>query len=190
MPETDYNKTVIYKIINYEYPDLIYIGSTTNFRIRKNQHKNRTTNPNNEKYHLKLYENIRNYGGWDSWKMIVICEFPCENKRQAEKEEDKYMMELNATLNTNRAFCSDERRREIIKKSIDLRKERLGVEGLKEYQRQQHIKRADKTKLYYLEARQKYLQEKVTCECGDIVCNGALTRHKKSNKHKLKTENN
>jgi predicted GIY-YIG superfamily endonuclease len=39
MPETDYNKTVIYKIINYEYPDLIYIGSTTNFRIRKNQHK-------------------------------------------------------------------------------------------------------------------------------------------------------
>ena len=93
MPETDYNKTVIYKIINYEYPDLIYIGSTTNFRIRKNQHKNRTTNPNNEKYHLKLYANIRNYGGWDSWKMILIREFPCTNKRQAEKEEDKYMME-------------------------------------------------------------------------------------------------
>jgi predicted GIY-YIG superfamily endonuclease len=190
MPETDYNKTVIYKIINYEYLDLIYIGSTTNFKNRKNQHKNRATNINNPKYHLKLYENIRNYSGWDSWKMIVICEFPCKKKRQAEKEEDKYMMELNATLNTNRAFCSVERRQEIIKKSIDLRKERLGVEGLKEYNKIQDDKRRNTKKIFYLETRQDYLQEKVTCECGDIVCNGALTRHKKSNKHKLKTENN
>ena len=31
----DYAKTVIYKLINYDYPDLVYVGSTTKFTKRK-----------------------------------------------------------------------------------------------------------------------------------------------------------
>ena len=113
MPETDYSKTIIYKIINYDVPDLVYVGSTTNLKTRKNQHKNASININNTRYHLKLYENIRNHGGWDCWRMIVICEYPCDNRRQAELEEDKYMMEFKANLNMNRAsrtkkqWCED-----------------------------------------------------------------------------------
>jgi len=37
----DYAKTIIYKLINYDYPDLVYVGSTTNFTKRKQGHKER-----------------------------------------------------------------------------------------------------------------------------------------------------
>ena len=35
--------------------------------------------------------------------MIQIKEFPCENKRQAEAEEDRIMMEMKASMNGHRA---------------------------------------------------------------------------------------
>ena len=34
--------------------------------------------------------------------MIKICDYPCSDKRQAELEEDKYMMELKANMNSHR----------------------------------------------------------------------------------------
>ena len=68
----DFSKTVIYKIINYDFPDLIYVGSTTNFIKRKYTHKRDTKKSNN-----KLYVNIRINGGWESWAMIKICDYPC-----------------------------------------------------------------------------------------------------------------
>jgi hypothetical protein len=80
MPKTqiDYSKTVIYKLINYDYPDSIYVGST-------NQNKYACTNPDNSRHHEKKYQMIRNNGGWDNWKMIVICEIPCDNQRQTDQ---------------------------------------------------------------------------------------------------------
>ena len=68
----DFSKTVIYKKINHDYPNLIYIGSTTNFATRKGvrksvTHKNMTS---------KLYENIRCNGEWESWEMIKYVTTP------------------------------------------------------------------------------------------------------------------
>ena len=53
MPKTDYTKTIIYKIINHEYPELIYVGSTTNFKSRKSTHKCKCNNPKSDRHHLK-----------------------------------------------------------------------------------------------------------------------------------------
>ena len=188
MPVTDYSKTVIYKIINYDHPELIYVGSTTSFKHRKNHHKFRALNPENCKGHLKLYENIRKFGGWESWNMVQICEFPCDSKREAEKEEDKYMVELKASLNVNRAFCSEERRKEQKKLGQERRNERLGIDGLKESRKIYDKNRTDKKKIYYQNIRKNILNEKVVCECGDIICKGALNRHKQSNKHNIQME--
>ena len=41
-------------------------------------------------------------GGWMNWIMIKICDYPCTDKRQAELEEDWYMMELKANMNSHR----------------------------------------------------------------------------------------
>jgi hypothetical protein len=35
----DYAKTIIYKLVNYDYPELVYVGSTTKFTNRKRHHK-------------------------------------------------------------------------------------------------------------------------------------------------------
>ena len=45
---------------------------------------------------------ICNNGGWMNWIMIKICDYPCNDKRQAELEEDRYMMELKANMNSHR----------------------------------------------------------------------------------------
>jgi len=68
----NFSKTIIYKIINFDFPDLIYIGSTTNFNNRRSAHKSHTKLSKS-----KLYETIRTHGGWESWKMIKICNYPC-----------------------------------------------------------------------------------------------------------------
>jgi hypothetical protein len=186
---TDYNKTIIYKLINYDFPELVYIGSTTNFTKRKYQHKHAAFNIDGPKYCRKLYVSIRENGGWDSWEMVQICEFPCNNKREAEQEEDRHMMELKANLNMNRAYCSKERRQEQKKNGQEKRKERLGPDGIKEYNKIKDAARQEKKKQYYIEKRQNYMKEKITCDCGDIICKGALTRHKRTNKHENNMKN-
>ena len=98
----DYSKTVIYKIQHEDNESLVYIGSTTDFTKRKCSHKSRCNNP--KVFNRKLYQMIRDNGGWDCFKMIQIKEFPCINKRQAEAEEDRNMLELKANMNHQRAI--------------------------------------------------------------------------------------
>ena len=64
MPKTptDYSKSVIYKIEHIDKPELVYVGSTTNFTKRKYQHKCAYNNKN-----YMLYQMIRNNNGWDSF---------------------------------------------------------------------------------------------------------------------------
>ena len=186
---TDYSKTIIYKIQHEDNEELLYVGSTTNFTKRKNYHKNSCINPNNTKHHLKLYKMIRENGGWDCFKFIQIKEFACSNKREAEAEEDRIMLELKANMNSNRA-CRDkreydkeyyldnidtikERKKEWYLENIDKIKEQhfINSEKIKEYQKEHYLKNADK------------LEQKIVCECNCevVICN--LTRHKKSTKH-------
>ena len=51
---------------------------------------------------------IRENGGWDMFRMIEIKHHPCNNRREAEAEEDKIMREMKSTMNTNRAYLSEE----------------------------------------------------------------------------------
>ena len=98
----NYSNTIIYKIINDDYPELIYVGSTTNYKKREQQHKERCYEQS-LKSHYKLYETIRNHGGWDSWKMVKISDYPCEYNIDARIEEDRNIILLNANLNMKRA---------------------------------------------------------------------------------------
>ena len=119
----DYAKTIIYKLINYDFPELSYVGSTTNYTKRKQHHKERCLKEDNKKYHLKVYKAIRENGGWESWNMIKICDYPCENKRESEQEEDRYMIELKANLQMRRAFQTKETKKEYMEGRKDIKKE-------------------------------------------------------------------
>ena len=93
--EIDFSKNVIYKIQHKTNEKLLYIGQTTDFYKRKYQHK-----MNCKTRKTLLYSTICDNGGWDSFEMTKIKEYPCDNKRQAEDEETRLIKDLNATLNT------------------------------------------------------------------------------------------
>jgi len=90
----------MYKIQHLEKPELVYIGHTIRFDERMKNHKCATTCERNSKYNRKLYSKIREYGGWDKFNMTQIKVFSCSNKREAELEENRLILEYKADLNT------------------------------------------------------------------------------------------
>lgn len=93
----DYSNTIIYKIYcKDETIKDVYIGHTTNFLQRKNQHKNYVNNNEN----VKLYNFISKNGGWDNWEMIEIGKYNCNNAKEARIKEQEHFMQENSTLNS------------------------------------------------------------------------------------------
>ena len=86
----------------------IYVGSTTNFIERKARHRNNCKNPSNQTYNIKVYQMIRNNGGWDNWDMIQIEAFPCENGNEARARERYWYETLQASMNSRIPFRSHE----------------------------------------------------------------------------------
>jgi len=103
----------IYKIFSDD-SNCIYIGSTENLKQRAIAHKTHCNNPNDEHYNLKIYKTIRKYGGWDEWTMICIeeCDKVIQTKLDARKIEQKHIDNLNATLNSQRAYTSEEEKKD------------------------------------------------------------------------------
>jgi len=102
----DYSKTIIYKIIcNDNFVVECYVGHTTSFKDRKRQHKNAC---NNDKCNFKIYQMIREHGGWDNWSMKPICEYPCKNYIQACIKEEECRIELQASLNNNKCYANSD----------------------------------------------------------------------------------
>ena len=98
----DYSNTIIYKLVHKDDLDdeNIYIGSTTNFKQRKNHHRHSCNYVNNKDHNAKKYQFIRENGGWDNWVMIEIEKYPCKDSNEATARERYWKRELNATLNT------------------------------------------------------------------------------------------
>ena len=99
----DYTKTIIYKIVcnDLNIRD-VYVGHTTNFINRKAKHKSDCNNPNSKSYNFKIYNSIRNNGGWLNWSMIEIEKFQdCNDINEASAKERYYYEVLNAKLNSN-----------------------------------------------------------------------------------------
>ena len=120
MPITpiDYQKTIIYKIVctDLNVKD-IYIGSTTDFKRRKYQHKFICESVNHYKSGSKKYVTIRNNGGWKNWEMIEIEKYPCNDNNEARARERHWyeQFEKSITLNTYCPFQSEEERKEVMK---------------------------------------------------------------------------
>ena len=103
MPKTiiDYSNTIIYKISCKDQAITdVYVGHTTNFIQRKHAHKQGCINVKSTNYKCKLYEVIRNNGGWSNWQMNIVNFYNCNNHYEARQKEQEYFVSLNATLNS------------------------------------------------------------------------------------------
>lgn len=93
----DYSNTIIYKIYcNDETISDVYVGHTTNFYVRKYQHKNAC---NDLKHNYKIYKTIRENGGWNNWNMVEIANYNCKNSTEARIKEQQHYEELKPSLN-------------------------------------------------------------------------------------------
>ena len=146
--KNNYEKSIIYKLVclDTNITD-IYIGSTTNFKSRKSRHKQNT----NKNLNIRVYNFIRQYGGWSNWKMIEIETYSCSNKRELEKREFELIQELKPTLNCKTNFYT------LTKKEYYKMWKQQNRESLREYQNEYAKTNKDKKKEY---DRQRYLKKK------------------------------
>jgi len=194
MPRTpiDYSKTLIYKLVHKD--DLensnIYVGSTTDFRRRKNNHKTNCNNPKASEYNFKVYQNIRENHGWDEWFMLEIEKFPCIDKREADARErywcEFYKSKLNMLVpgRSSKEYREEhkEEKNEYVKKYYIGHKEERKI-----YNTQYREKHSENIKEYnkeYAKANKEHRntqsREKVTCECGKSMNRSSLQKHKKN----------
>jgi len=180
MPKTamDYSKCCIYKIEHIENESLVYVGHTTNFNKRKGQHKSICMNENVRAFNFKLYQMIRDNGGWDRFKMIEVEKYPCKDKREAERREDEVMKELKASMNTYKSFTTEEYKKEY-KKEYHKEYFETNKERLQEYKKEYNKKYREDNK----EIITKKLKEKITCTCGCVVTTQNIKRHERNKKH-------
>jgi hypothetical protein len=87
---------IIYKIKSLDQSiDYCYIGSTQNFTKRKSLHKCCCNNINKK---TKLYNTIRENGGWGKFEMTPIEEYVCDTSLQAHIREQYYINLIEGNL--------------------------------------------------------------------------------------------
>jgi len=178
----DYSKTVIYRFVCKDTNvKSEYVGSTTNFNKRKGGHKTNCCYETKH-HHYKLYQTIRENGGWDNWDMVPLEEFSCENKTQQLIREQYWIDRLKPELNSYVAYREGTTLKEKKKACYDAR-----VEKNKAYREANSVVINEKKKAYR-EANSVMLKEKRsikhTCECGVVYYFYAKSKHEKTQKHK------
>lgn len=196
MPKTlpDYSKSCIYKLVHREdfNNDYIYIGSSTNFIQRKCQHKLTCNNPNSKKHNVKVYQFIRDNGGWDNWIMVQIEPFSCNSKKELETRERYWIETLKSKL--NKKIPTRTKKERLLDDPEKMDKERL--RSYNKYHNNKE-KECNRKKIFYSKNKEKYADrynkkkdeiqqhrnEKIICECGCVVNRGNIAIHKKTKKH-------
>ena len=179
----NYQNGMIYKIA-HRYSPYVYIGSTTNFNRRKSQHKDNCNNENGKAYNFKVYQTIREMGGWDNFQMVLVIKCPCDDKKELQAKEFEYQQLFDANMNTQSA-CSgiDPCDPEYMKKYLKSYREKYPS-----YRKEHYEKNPEKYKEYSKKHYEKNREEinknrkkKVECEfCGFSLTKNNLRRHQKS----------
>jgi hypothetical protein len=208
MTENDinkYNNGKIYTLRCYDDVNLIYVGSTTQpLHKRWHAHKNSFNKDKNQNRLLciKMKEI-----GIDKFYIELHETFSCNSKEELNKREGEVIREIG-NLNmcipcrTHKEYYEEnieqikdkhkiyyqehkDEKREYEKKylSIPENKEKVNAYHLRRYH--------EKIKEEYNKKRNEKVKVNVQCECGCVVQDIELTRHRKSKKHiKLLEEQN
>ena len=175
----DYSKAVAYKIqcLDEDIKE-IYVGSSCNFTRRKCEHKSDCNTEHSKKYNYKVYQFIRDNGGWDNWRIVPIEKIKCIDKIEMLIEETKIIEREKATLNAKKAHSTKEEKKEYYDEYRKTYNPKYYEENKEQILEQSKIYR-DENKEKTKESR----KEKVLCECGKEIVKNRKARHIKSQYH-------
>jgi len=127
-------KYFFYSIKSKIDDEIVYIGSTTNYKRRISEHMGRCKNENDDAYNKPLYKYIREQGGIDNFEFEIIEEVECDNKNESLAIENKYIEQYNCKCNKRKpgAFLDAGSRKEYMKQYQEANREKLN-EYMKEY---------------------------------------------------------
>jgi hypothetical protein len=97
----DYTKAVIYKIVCCDVSVTeTYVGSTTNLRNRRREHKHDCNNPNSKQYNRFVYQFIRDHGGFGNFDVVLVENVTgCSDSPSLHARERYWVESLHAELN-------------------------------------------------------------------------------------------
>ena len=185
----DYGNGKIYSIRCRTDDTLIYVGSTIqSLAVRWGGHK-RHSKVESHKNSL-IYRTINQ--DWDNWFIELYELYPCSSKEELCRREGEIIREIG-TLNVRvegqtkteymKIFYLENKDKysENSKKWREENKERNKENG-RIFEEKNKEKRIQQKKERY-EKNRDNLREKITCECGCIVCRAQIKIHQKSKKH-------
>jgi hypothetical protein len=160
----DYEKTVIYKIVCNDLSITeCYVGHTTDFIRRRQNHKYNCTHENGGKHNLKIYKAIRDNEGWANWCMVIIEKYPCKDVFEACIRERYYYEKLHSSLNM-----------------------KFPQRNMKEWCEMNKEKKNEYNKTYNLSYKEQIKERRnklFVCECGLEMNHSSKYLHLKSKKH-------
>ncbi len=136
---------------------LCYIGSTTDFRLRKNNHKSDCYNKNSPNYNCLMYKYIRdNNINWNNIEFEIIDTVSCENIKEAWQLEAYYIGKHDSIIkgqNTNLPYG---------------------------FSKSEYDKQYEKNEKR-VEYKRKYRKEKISCPiCFKILNKTSMSKHKRN----------
>ena len=102
---TNYGNGKVYKLIS-DATDFVYVGSTTQNLLAKRLYEHKKC-AKNEKVKTKVYQVMREVG-IESFRIILVKDFPCERKEQLTAEEENCRKQINSErlLNTRKCYAN------------------------------------------------------------------------------------
>ena len=208
----DYANGLQYKIVCND-PSITdcYNGSCVSFKDRKKRHKSCCTNPNSDGYNYKVYQFIREHGGWANWTMIQLELYPCKSEQELRLREREIFDILKPTLNMISPTADLQKRKKCRaaanvrynanhKDEIKNRQDEYNATHKKEkhefYEKNKVTILVRQREYHHLHKEERLIRQreydasrreitlaKINCECGCVTTKHDLSRHKKSNKH-------
>jgi hypothetical protein len=95
----DYSNTIIYKI-TCKTPSVTqyFVGHTTNLSQKKRAIKITCNDSSKKDYNLKMYQIIRENGGWDNWTVTELAKYNCKNAKEAYIRECEHRLQLEQEM--------------------------------------------------------------------------------------------
>jgi len=115
----NYKNIVIYKIQHIDNEEMLYVGHTTDFTKRKYQHKFSCNTDTDKSFNLKLYQMIRENGGWEMFNMVEVNKFPCNDRNEAAAEEDRVIRMLKANMNSRYSILDKQHKHELANSKVE-----------------------------------------------------------------------